>query len=185
MLTSEHHHHDHHHVLFQVQLGSSKVFLNGLNQTEEDEYSQVMNSTIARLLRTKESQMVVTLGSADLASLTRLAETISPLRLAPVFYALLPLTLSSCEDGETENNMVSFTTSSSSLLSYQFSHSVSPHRAGTGATHGPAGSPLSLLLSPGPEPGSAGEQNIEHLLHHAGRHLNSGGSKLSSSPSTD
>ena len=184
MQTSEHH--DHHHVLFQVQLGSSKVFLNGLNQTEEDEYSQVMNSTIARLLRTKESQMVVTLGSADLASLTRLAETISPLRLAPVFSALLPLTLSSCEGGETENNMVSFTTSSSSsLLSNHSTLSVSPHRAGTGATHGPAGSPLSLLLSPGPEPGSAGEQNIEHLLHHAGRHLNSGGSQLSSSPSTD
>ena len=92
-------------------MGSSKVFLNGLTQTEEAEYSSVMNWTIGRLLRTKVPQMIITVGSADLTSLARLAEAVSPLLLAPVYSALLPLILSSCEEGLTHNNMVSSGTS--------------------------------------------------------------------------
>ena len=90
-------------------MGSSKVFLNGLAETEDVEYWGVMKSSIARLVRRRESQMIVTVGSADLRSLTRLAEAASPLLLAPVYSALLPLTLSSSGDGLalTQNNMVS------------------------------------------------------------------------------
>ena len=55
--------------------------------------------------------MIITVGSADLTSLARLAEAVSPLLLAPVYSALLPLILSSCEEGLTHNNMVSSGTS--------------------------------------------------------------------------
>ena len=83
------------------------MFLNGVTQTEEVEYCSVIKSSVERLLRTKVSQMIITVGSADLSSLTRLAEAASPLRLAPVYSALLPLILSSTEEGLTHNNMVS------------------------------------------------------------------------------
>ena len=87
-------------------MGSSKVFLNGLTETADVEYCQVINSTLERLMRTCEPQMVVTMGSADLRSLTRLAGTFSCPRLTTVYSALLPLILTS-EDGLTHNNLVS------------------------------------------------------------------------------
>ena len=90
-------------------LGSSRVFLNGLTETEDVEYCQVISSTVERLLRTEQSQLILTLGSPDLSSLTRLAESFSCPRLATVYSALLPLILSSSGggDGLTHNNMVS------------------------------------------------------------------------------
>ena len=87
------------------------MFLNGLTETEDSQYCSVINSSVERLLRTKEDQMIITVGSADLRSLTRLAEAASPLHLTPVYSALLPLILSSSAEGLTHTNMVSPDTS--------------------------------------------------------------------------
>ena len=129
------------------------MFLNGSTQTEEAQYCWVMNSTIARLVRTRVPQMIITVGSADLTSLAQLAETVSPLLLTPVYSALLPLILSSCEEGLTHTNMVSSSQARywSLSLTISLSVSVSSHTAGTGGSHGQSGPALTDLLSAGPQ----------------------------------
>ena len=160
------------------------MFLNGLTETEDVEYCCVINSALERLVRTELSQLMVTVGSADLRSLARLADSFSAPRLATVYSALLPLILSSSGDGLTSNNMVS--SRLSVLQSYFISPlSVSPHRVKTGGSYGEAGPAIADLLSPGPARGSGEQQNFEHLQHHVGWDLNTGGRSLSSPPSGD